>query len=76
MLKIVRITFALIALALAIYSLIIDNRTIMPYMLITLGFMAFAISLEELNKHHKISGTIGFLAGFGALFLALSDLLR
>ncbi|MBY0599728.1 DUF3953 domain-containing protein [Bacillus bingmayongensis] len=76
MLKIVRITFALIALALSIYGLITDNRIIMPYMFIALGFMAFAMSIEELNKQRKTGGAICFLAGTGALFLAISDLLR
>ncbi|WP_243524945.1 DUF3953 domain-containing protein [Bacillus pseudomycoides] len=76
MLKIVRITFALIALALAIYSFITDNRGIMPYMFIALGLMSFTMSIEELREQKKASGTICFLIGALVLFIALSELLR
>lgn len=50
MLKFVRITFALIALALSIYGFITDNRGILLYMFIVLGLMSFTMSIEELRR--------------------------
>lgn len=77
MLKFVRITFSLIALALVIYSFITDNRDIlMPYMFIALGLMSFIMSIEELLEQRKVTGTICFLIGALVLFIVLSDLLR
>ncbi|MDM5236465.1 YczI family protein [Bacillus cereus] len=76
MLKGVRITFSLIALSIAIYSFISDNRNIMPYMFLPLGLMAFTIGIEEIKKNRNSSGTLAFLAGAGALFLSLSELFR
>ncbi|CAI8748213.1 MULTISPECIES: DUF3953 domain-containing protein [Bacillus] len=76
MLKIARITFALIALALSIYSFITDNRGIMLYMFITLGLMSFTMSIEELREQKKVSGTMCFLVGAIVLFIAISELLR
>ncbi|MBJ8028056.1 DUF3953 domain-containing protein [Bacillus cereus group sp. N21] len=76
MLKIARITFALIALALSIYSFITDNRDIMLYMFITLGLMSFTMSIEELREQKKVSGTMCFLVGAIVLFIAISELLR
>ncbi|PEB38868.1 DUF3953 domain-containing protein [Bacillus pseudomycoides] len=76
MLKIARITFALIALALSIYSFITDNRGIMLYMFIALGLMSFTMSIEELREQKKVSGTMCFLVGAIVLFIAISELLR
>ncbi|HDX9629700.1 TPA: YczI family protein [Bacillus cereus] len=76
MLKGLRIILSLIALSIAAYSFISNNRELMPYMFIFLGLMAFTIGLEEIKKDRKSSGTFAFLAGAGALFLSLSELLR
>ncbi|MEY8348933.1 YczI family protein [Bacillus cereus] len=77
MLKFVRITFSLIALALVIYSFITDNRDIlMPYMFIALGLMSFTAGIEELREQKKVSGTLCFLVGAAVLFIAISELLR
>ncbi|MED1595371.1 MULTISPECIES: DUF3953 domain-containing protein [Bacillus] len=76
MLKIARITFALIALALSIYSFITDNRGIILYMFIALGLMSFTMSIEELREQKKVSGTMCFLVGAIVLFIAISELLR
>ncbi|PEE39071.1 DUF3953 domain-containing protein [Bacillus pseudomycoides] len=76
MLKIARITFALIALALSIYGFITDNRGIMLYMFIALGLMSFIMSIEELREQKKVSGTICFLVGAAVLFIAISEFLR
>ncbi|AIK39966.1 hypothetical protein BG07_3051 [Bacillus pseudomycoides] len=76
MLKIARITFALIALALSIYSFITDNRGIILYMFIALGLMSFTMSIEELCEQKKVSGTMCFLVGAIVLFIAISELLR
>lgn len=74
MLKGLWITFSLIALSIAIYSFISDNRNIMPYMFIFLGLMAFTIGLEEIKKYRKTSGTLAFIAG--ALLLGFSEIFR
>ncbi|PGE93682.1 hypothetical protein COF51_24695 [Bacillus pseudomycoides] len=76
MLKIARTTFALIALALSIYSFITDNRGIILYMFIALGLMSFTMSIEELREQKKVSGTMCFLVGAIVLFIAISELLR
>ncbi|MGG2065031.1 DUF3953 domain-containing protein [Bacillus sp. S14(2024)] len=76
MLKVVRITFALIALTLSIYSFITENRGIMLYMFITLGLMSFIMSIEELREQRKASGTICFIVGATVLFIAISEFLR
>ncbi|WIY60769.1 DUF3953 domain-containing protein [Bacillus arachidis] len=74
MLKIVRITFVLIALTLSIYSFITDNRGIMLYMFIALGLVSFTMSIEELREQKKASGTFYLLAETLTLFLATFDL--
>ncbi|MGD6890527.1 YczI family protein [Bacillus mobilis] len=77
MLKGTRITFALIALCIAIYGFISGNRDIiMPYMFIFLGAMAFTIGVEEIKKQQQSSATLAFIAGTGALLLGFSDILR
>ncbi|BCC14321.1 YczI family protein [Bacillus sp. WL1] len=76
MLKGLRITLSLIALSIAAYSVISNNRELMPYMFIFLGLMAFTIGLEEIKKDRKSSGIFAFIAGAGALFLSLSELFR
>ncbi|MFP3413663.1 YczI family protein [Bacillus sp. SIMBA_074] len=76
MLKGVRITFSLIALSIAIYSFISDNRDSMPYMFIFLGLMAFTIGLEEIKKDRKSSGTLAFMASAAALLLGFSEIFR
>ena len=76
MLKGVRITFALIALSIAIYGFISGNRDIMPYMLIFLGAMASTISLEEIKKQKQSSSILAFMAGAGALLLGFSEIFR
>ncbi|OOZ83558.1 YczI family protein [Bacillus cereus] len=76
MLKGLRITLSLIALSIAAYSVISNNRELMPYMFIFLGLMAFTIGLEEIKKDRKSSGIFAFIAGAGALFLSLSELSR
>ena len=76
MLKIVRITFSLIALALAIYSFITDNRGILLYMFIFLGLMSFTAGIEELREQKKVSGTLCFLVGAAVLFIPISEFLR
>ena len=75
MLKGLRITLSLIALSIAAYSVISNNRELMPYMFIFLGLIAFTIGLEEI-KDRKSSGIFAFIAGAGALFLSLSELFR
>lgn len=74
MLKIVRITFVLIALTLSIYSFITDNRGIMLYMFIALGLVSFTMSIEELREQKKASETFYLLAETLTLFLATFDL--
>ncbi|WP_088293092.1 DUF3953 domain-containing protein [Bacillus mycoides] len=76
MLKGVRITFSLIALSIAIYGFISDNRDIMPYMFIFLGGMAFIISIEEILKQQKGGSILALLAGAVALFLGFSEIFR
>lgn len=76
MLNGVRITFALIALCIAIYEFISGNRDIMPYMFFFLGLMAFTVAIGEIKQHRKSSGILAFMAGSGALFLSLSELFR
>ncbi|OJD70685.1 DUF3953 domain-containing protein [Bacillus sp. NH11B] len=76
MLKGLRITFSLIALCIAIYSLFTSNREIMPYMFIFLGIMAFIISIEEILKQQKGGSILALLAGAGALFLGFSEIFR
>ncbi|AEW57928.1 hypothetical protein BF32_2404 [Bacillus thuringiensis] len=76
MLKGLRITLSLIALSIAAYSVISNNRELMPYMFIFLGLIAFTIGLEEIKKDRKSSGIFAFIAGAGALFLSLSELFR
>ena len=76
MLKTVRITFALIALALSIYSFITDNRGILLYMFIALGLVALTMSIEEFSKQKKATGTFYLLAETLTLFLATFDLFR
>ncbi|MDA1678990.1 MULTISPECIES: YczI family protein [unclassified Bacillus cereus group] len=76
MLKGVQITFALIALCIAIYGFFTGNREIMPYMFIFLGLMAFTVGLGEIKQDRKSSGILAFMAGAGALFLSFSELFR
>ncbi|WHY28658.1 YczI family protein [Bacillus wiedmannii] len=76
MLKGVRITFALIALSIAIYGFISGNRDIIPYMFIFLGAMAFTIGLEEIKKQKQSSSILAFMAGAGALLLGFSEIFR
>ncbi|HDR6275383.1 MULTISPECIES: YczI family protein [Bacillus] len=76
MLKGLRITLSLIALSIAAYSFISNNRELMPYLFIFLGLMAFTIGLGEIKQDRKSSGILAFLAGSGALFLSLSELFR
>ncbi|PEP17999.1 hypothetical protein COE81_08525 [Bacillus wiedmannii] len=76
MLNGVRITFALIALCIAIYGFISGNRDIMPYMFIFLGAMAFTIGLEEIKKQKQSSSILAFMAGAGALLLGFSEIFR
>lgn len=76
MLKGLRITLSLIALSIAAYSFISNNRELMPYLFIFLGLMAFTIGLGEIKHDRKSSGILAFLAGSGALFLSLSELFR
>ena len=76
MLKGVRITLSLIALSIAIYGFFTSNREIMPYMFISLGVMAFVISIEEILKQQKGGSILALLAGAGALFLGFSEIFR
>ncbi|MDA1844054.1 YczI family protein [Bacillus cereus] len=76
MLKGLQITLSLIALSIAAYSFISNNRELMPYLFIFLGLMAFTIGLGEIKQDRKSSGILAFLAGSGALFLSLSELFR
>ncbi|BCC49361.1 TPA: YczI family protein [Bacillus cereus] len=76
MLKGLRITLSLIALSIAAYSVISNNRELMPYMFIFLGLMAFTIGLGEIKQDRKSSGILAFLAGAGALFLSFSEIFR
>ncbi|MES5864332.1 DUF3953 domain-containing protein [Bacillus cereus group sp. RP32] len=76
MLKGVRITFALIALSIAIYGFISGNRDIMPYMFIFLGAMASTIGLEEIKKQKQSSSILTFMVGAGALLLGFSEIFR
>lgn len=76
MLNGVRITFALIALCIAIYGFFTGNREIMPYMFFFLGLMAFTVAIGEIKQDRKSSGILAFMAGSGALFLSLSELFR
>ncbi|MDG2642937.1 YczI family protein, partial [Vibrio parahaemolyticus] len=65
MLKGLRITLSLIALSIAAYSFISNNRELMPYLFIFLGLMAFTIGLGEIKQDRKSSGILAFLAGSG-----------
>ncbi|HDR4602312.1 MULTISPECIES: YczI family protein [Bacillus] len=76
MLKGLRITLSLIALSIAAYSFISNNKELMPYLFIFLGLMAFTIGLGEIKQDRKSSGILAFLAGSGALFLSFSELFR
>ncbi|MGR9633020.1 YczI family protein [Bacillus cereus] len=76
MLKGLRITLSLLALSIAAYSFISNNRELMPYMFIFLGLMAFTIGLGEIKQDRKSSGIFAFIAGAGALFLSFSELFR
>ncbi|MDF9612314.1 YczI family protein [Bacillus cereus] len=76
MLKGLRITLSLIALSIAAYSFISNNRELMPYLFIFLGLMVFTIGIEEIKQDRKSSGILAFLAGAGALFLSFSEIFR
>ncbi|HFK1458637.1 YczI family protein [Bacillus cereus] len=76
MLKGLRITLSLIALSIAAYSFISNNKELMPYLFIFLGLMAFTIGLGEIKQDRKSSGILAFLAGAGALFLSFSEIFR
>ncbi|MDG0948372.1 YczI family protein [Bacillus paranthracis] len=76
MLKGLRITLSLLALSIAAYSFISNNRELMPYMFIFLGLMAFTIGLGEIKQDRKSSGIFAFIAGAGALFLSFSEIFR
>ena len=74
MLKGVRITFSLIALCIAIYSFISEQRqyAVPVYFLRGDG----PHYRYRRNKKTENLATFAFLAGAGALFLSLSELLR
>ncbi|EDX66344.1 YczI family protein [Bacillus cereus] len=76
MLKGLRITLSLIALSIAAYSFISNNKELMPYLFIFLGLMAFTIGLGEIKQDRKSSGIFAFIAGAGALFLSFSEIFR
>ncbi|HDR7516200.1 YczI family protein [Bacillus mobilis] len=76
MLNGIRITFALIALCIAIYGFFTGNREIMPYMFFFLGLMAFTVALGEIKQDKKSSGILAFMAGAGALLLGFSEIFR
>ncbi|WP_175987437.1 DUF3953 domain-containing protein [Bacillus sp. Marseille-Q1617] len=66
MLKVLRITFASIALIMASYSLVTDNFWLQPYTLFLLGVMLLIMGLEEFQKGKIV---YGYLSMGVSLFL-------
>lgn len=62
MLKIIRIIFGIIAVSLAVYSLITQNFFMIPYMLFFLGGMFLIVGLQERKKSKSI--VFFLVAGF------------
>lgn len=54
MLKIIRITFGIIAVALAIFSLITQNFFMIQYMLLFIGGMFLVMYFQERRKSNSI----------------------
>ncbi|MBE7121560.1 YczI family protein [Bacillus cereus] len=76
MLKGLRITFSLIALSIAIYYFISDNRNVMPYMFISLGLMFFTMGIDEVKEQRKGVGVACFLVGAATLLVSFPEIFR
>ncbi|ENQ3107134.1 YczI family protein [Bacillus cereus] len=76
MLKIVRITFSIIALLLATLGLLTHNALFLPYTFLSLGLMCFFAGIAELQERRQLSGILLFLAGAFALYIPLWEFFR
>ncbi|SFD47368.1 Protein of unknown function [Bacillus sp. 491mf] len=76
MLKIVRITFSIIALLLATLGLLTHNALFLPYMFLSLGLMCFFSGIAEFQKQQASTGILLFLAGAFALYIPLWEVFR
>ncbi|HDX9576880.1 TPA: DUF3953 domain-containing protein [Bacillus pseudomycoides] len=77
MLKILRIIFPIITLLLGAFGFFTDNTPfVLPYMLISLGFMCFISSIVEFQKQQTATGIFLFLTGAFTLYVPLSQFFR
>ncbi|MCM3734533.1 DUF3953 domain-containing protein [Bacillus cytotoxicus] len=76
MLKILRITFSIIAIFLATLGLSTHNALFLPYMFLSLGLMCFFAAIAELQERRQISGILLFVAGAFALYIPLWEFFR
>ncbi|MFE4814435.1 DUF3953 domain-containing protein [Peribacillus simplex] len=65
--KIVRVTLAIIVIALSAYQLITENFELMPYSMLFLGATMLVTGLVELQKDRKRFG--GYMSIVVSLFL-------
>ncbi|OIU68555.1 DUF3953 domain-containing protein [Rossellomorea aquimaris] len=62
MLKILRISLAMLGLVMALYGFFTDNFWLLPYMLFLMGVMLLVMGLEEFQKGRTEYGYISVAA--------------
>ncbi|MEN2767540.1 YczI family protein [Ornithinibacillus xuwenensis] len=71
MLKMIRISLAVVIIILSIYILLTDNFDMLLYSNTLLGLLLFVIGLEELKKEKKGFGYLGIFASIFAFFVSI-----
>lgn len=75
MLKISRITLAILVIALSGYNLITRNFELMPYLILFLGAFMLVTGLAELQKGNTFWGTMSIIASLFVLFVSIQGFL-
>ncbi|WP_431028773.1 DUF3953 domain-containing protein [Lysinibacillus sp. LZ02] len=73
LLKILRIIFSIVTLALAAYGLITKNFEFQAYMILFLGLTMFVISIQEFQKRQKLTGGLLLIVFLFLLFVAIKS---
>ena len=73
--KILRIIFPIIVMALSTYALITDStEMLIPYILLSMGLMLLVMGINEFQKR-KITALVLFLASGFSLFVVIETFL-
>jgi len=75
LLNIIRVMLSVIVIALAGYSLISGNHSIMTYTMLFLGAMIVTMGIAEINEDRKKMRMISFIVSLFIFYVAIESLL-